>query len=254
MRYREVVASAAKPAEVIPYLSEARKDLLQYATPSELQTWFEKFRAKRNQKDVRVLEKIAAKDGVLLIVAGVDSIDDRPLRGRIRMNKDDGDWIVAEEQWFVEFVPAANRAAAAADHAKGVFTVNEQTAQLKHAYVKVVPYTFDRDGDFQRPALELTLSDAPMSPDGMNLWERTKKGELHCIRLSIGPDQNVTGGMMHHQAYQNGYVSLAGMHKLETERFGPTVIQGRAFLDGPHEGMGDTTFYSVEFRATVLDE
>jgi hypothetical protein len=253
LRYRAAVASASKAADVIPYLPKARQDLLQFATPSELETWLEKYKIRRNQKNIRVLKKIDAKEGVLLIAEGVDAADERPLQGRIKMNKDGDEWIVEDEQWFVEFVPAAERDAAAADYAKGVFIVNDQRIQLKHAYVKVVPYTFDRDGDYKRPALELTLSDKPIDPAGTDLWQRAQKGELHFIRLSIGPDQNVIGGMMHHNAYQNAYVSLAGMHNLEAERFGPTAIKGKAFLDKPHEVMGDTTFYSVEFHATVLE-
>ena len=230
------------------HLSSGLQVMLGYATERELASWLDEYRQKRLQSDIEVLEEQPLEESVRLRLRGVRSTDGSPLLGRADMQLQEGSWRVIEEIWYPDFQPADDPSAAEGDYAEGVFRVDDSEIQMSHAYVKLISYWADED----LPALELTIADRAIDPEDGGLWQKSKAGELHYFQLTINPEQLVTGGMMHHHAYDSGYVSLAGVHSLETTRFGPTVIEGRVFTEDEVD-FSEVTHYSVAFRATILD-
>lgn len=249
LEYRSELDEATSIDAIRVHLLSGVQKMLGYATERELVSWFETYKQKRLQSGIEILSEESSDDGVRLRARGTDSVDGRPLLGRVDMRLEDGSWRVAEEIWYPDFRVAASPEEAVADHADGVFSVDGNEVEMRHAYAELRSYWADND----LPALRLTISDQPIDPNDFDLRQRSDAGELYYFVLTISSEQMVNGGMMYHQAYDGGYVSLAGVHNLETTRFGPTVIEGRVSTDKPVEFTA-VTEYSVEFRATILSE
>lgn len=245
--YRADLESAESLEGFRAHLSSGLQKMLGFATERELASWLDKYKQKRLQSEVEILDEEPTEDGIRLRARGVGSSDGSPLLGRADMRLEDGSWRVIEEVWYPDFQPAASGSEADADYAKGIFRVNDHEVQMSHAYVRLQQYWADPD----LPALELTISDREIDTDDYRLRQRSDAGELHYFRLTVSPEQVITGGMMYHQAYEGGYVSLVGVHELETTRFGPSVVEGRVFTKGP-VAFSEVTDYSVAFRATIL--
>jgi len=247
LEYRAALEKAASAKEILSYLPKSRREMLGFATEGELVSWFKTFKGKRGQTDVKVVSEKPSEKGVVLSAEG--TAGGNVLLGRIEMLAEDGSFAVGEEIWYPRFAPVKDAAAAKGDFAKGHFTVNGREAKVLHAYARLAEYSFNPE----LPEVRLTISDAPIDPGAYDRQERASKGELHYFELTIGPELNVTTGMMYHDGYEDGdYVSMAGMHELEPREWGPTSVSGRVYLKAPNEGIGGTTMYDVEFKASLL--
>ncbi|MFN7971223.1 MAG: hypothetical protein U0166_02575 [Acidobacteriota bacterium] len=245
LKFRAAVAKASAPPDVAPFLVEIRRDMLGVATADEARVWFEDFKEAHAQLDVVVTSEKTTDKGVHLSASGKRTKDGAPTKGSIDMVAEGGDWKVFDELWYVEWVPGTSKDAEK-DFAKGTFTVNGKPAAMKHVTATPIPYAFDESA----PAVRLVFSDVPVG-DESAASDRVKGGELHYFELEVGPKQNVTTGMMHHEGYgPSTTMSMAGMHRFDAKTFGPTIIEGRAWI-GTEPSGEDRTAYDVEFRVTV---
>lgn len=141
----------------------------------------------------------------------------------------------------VRFTPTEDRALLKGDYAQGTFTVGKAGVPMKHAYIQVVPDPFDDSAQ----ALRLTLTDLPVDPRSYGLRNKVDEGALHYLELSISGERLVTGAMLFHKGFKNGYLSIAGSIQFQATAFGPAQFEGIV------SASGDEYAFSVKFKATL---
>lgn len=246
--YLEAVATMKSVKELKPFLPKALGNM--FATmPKELQAEMIKQSRSDQVFRVRIVKETRLGDAYILEVEGTRNR--KPLKGWAKMIVEDGEFKVLKDDWSGTPPPAAPKIPASvsdAGKAVGEFTVNGKTAPLKYAFARAVPYSFDRT----KVAYEVILSDAPWNPKEYNQMDRVKAGTLHFVTVTIGPDKAVAGTMLNHRELEKGMLSSAGgQHKFEAEKLGPDTVSGRAYMESPEEGLGQTYYYAATFKAAV---
>ena len=254
--YLAYVAAAEKMKsikDVLPYMP-ADQARMMGAIPREMEKEMLDDVKKELVTGVKVLKETPQKDGVLLELEGTKRATKQKVKGWAQMVQEGGAWKLARDDWSGVPPPAPPKIPASVSEkgkASGEFTVNGQTAKLLYARAVAEPDSFDKT----KTAYRVTLSDQPWNPKEYNQTDKVKAGTLHYLELSIGGKNQIYGTMLHHRAFQNGFMSSAGAgHTFEAEKLGPDVVAGRAYLEGPKNAAGETFYYAATFRAPVEKE
>jgi ribosomal protein S8 len=136
------------------------------------------------------------------------------------------------------------------DSAKGTFTWNGQTYQIKYSYATPTKDPFDEK---KIDAFLVLLTDGPIEEDVSKLsrFGMTRifeKRNLHGIVFGIDGKNNlfftdVPGGF-------NG----TGIAKFEPGQMNPSLVQGRIYTNGMEEYFKDTYQFDIRFQAAVKAE
>lgn len=248
--YVEAVKTMTSLASLRPFLT---KEMGQVMTrmPRDLQLKMVQQVRKDSVSTVKVVNETRLGDAYILELEGMRQ--GRNVKGWARMIVEEGEFKVAKDDWTGTPPPAAPKipeSVAGSGKAAGELTANGKTAQLLYAYARAVPYAMNPS----KTAFEVTLSDAPLTPSDSSAAERIKTGSLHFIRLTIGPDKQVTEAVLFHNGLEEGVLNGPGgaQHKFEAQQFGPGVISGKAYLEMPDEVVGQTYYYAATFKANVV--
>jgi hypothetical protein len=200
---------------------------------------------------VKVLKEYPYQDGYLIEAEGTRKAISKKVKGWAKIVQEGGAWKLAKDDWSGTPPPAPPKIpASVAEKGKAVgeFTVNGQTAKLLYAWASAGPDSFDKT----KTGYRVVLSDVPWNPKDYNQNDKVKAGTLHYVELSMGGQNQIYGTMLHHRAFENGSMSSAGGgHTFEAEKFGPDIVAGRAYLEGPQSAGGQTFYYAATFRAPV---
>lgn len=248
LAYVAVVQNMKSPDELKPFMPKAIAEMIG-RMPKEMKTEMMDAARKETATNVKVVKETRLGDAHILELEGTRN--GARAKGWAKMTLEDGAFKVAKDDWAGGPPPAAPKipaSVAETGKAVGEFTVKGKTAQLKYAYARAIPYSFDKT----KTEYEVTLSDAPWSPTDYNQIDKVKAGTLHFIQLTIGPDKHVTGTMLRHHGFNNGTMSSAGgQHKFESQQFGPDIIAGRVYLEAPEEALGEMYYYAATFKAAI---
>ncbi len=149
---------------------------------------------------------------------------------------------------------AAPAWAAPVGTAKGKFTANDATAEIRHAVA--VPWTNKDDG---RQGVKVVLSDVPISDDavsrdGEGFDPGDKPGQVHAIEYILYPEEGADSGTLYHPGLE-GYSlitgSTTGSYKFTSEVMDANTVAGRLYMEEPHDFFGRVYFYDVTFRAPI---
>ena len=246
--YLEAVATMKSVKELKPFLPRELGNMFAIM-PKELQAEMIKHSRSEQVFRVKIVKESRLGDATILEVEGTRNR--KPLKGWVKMIVEDGQFKVLKDDWSGTPPPAPPKIPASvsdAGKAVGEFTVKGKTVPLKYAFARAVPYSFDTT----KVAYEVILSDAPWNPKEYNQMDRVKAGTLHFVTVTIGPDKAVTGTMLNHRELEKGMLSSAGgQHTFEAEKLGPDVVSGRAYMETPGEGLGQTYYYAATFNAAV---
>lgn len=262
LAYLEAGARMRSVKDLKPFLPRELGNMLA-KIPKDVQAEMIKQSRAKQVFRVRIVKESRLGDAYILEVEGARNrrprkgwvkmivADEIPVKGWVKMIVEDGEFKVLKDDWSGASPPAAPKIPASvsdAGKAVGEFTVNGKTAPLKYAFARAVPYSFDRT----KVAYEVILSDAPWNPKEYNQMDRVKAGTLHFVTVTIGPDKAVAGTMLNHRELEKGMLSSAGgQHKFEAEKLGPDTVSGRAYMESPEEGLGQTYYYAATFKAAV---
>lgn len=145
---------------------------------------------------------------------------------------------------------ATSAFAAPAGTAKGKFTVNDDTAEIRHAIA--VPWTNEDDG---RQGVKVVLSDVPISEDavsrdGEGFDSGDKPGQVHAIEYIIYPE-GADSGTLYHPGLKDYTLSTSGAARFTSEVLDANTVAGRLYLEEPDDFFGRVYFYDVTFRAPI---
>lgn len=134
--------------------------------------------------------------------------------------------------------------------AKGKFTVNDVTAEIRHAVA--IPWTNKDDG---RQGVKVVLSDVPIpddavARDGDGFDAQDKAGKVHAIECIIYPEEGAGSGTLYHPGFKN-YTLSTGCAQFTSEVLDANTVAGRLYMEEPDDFFGQVYFYDVTFRAPI---
>ncbi len=153
---------------------------------------------------------------------------------------------------LILFVCAATPALAApVGTAKGKFTLNDDTADIR--YVVAVPWTNKDDG---RQGVKVVLSDLPIAEDGVvrdddGFDAQGGAGKIRAIEFEVYPEEGASGLTMYHPAFDYT-MSKGGGFEFAAEATDANTIAGRLHMAEPDDFFGKVYFFDVTFRAPVI--
>jgi len=134
--------------------------------------------------------------------------------------------------------------------AKGKFTVNDVTAEIRHAVA--IPWTNKDDG---RQGVKVVLSDLPIAEDGVcrdddGFDSQDNAGKVHAIEYIIYPE-GADSGTLYHPGLKDYTLSTSGAARFTSEVMDANTVAGRLYLEEPDDFFGRVYFYDVTFRAPI---
>ncbi len=141
--------------------------------------------------------------------------------------------------------------AAPAGTAKGKFTVNDVTAEIRHAVA--VPWTNKDDG---RQGVKVLLSDVPIpddavSRDGEGFDPGDKPGQVHAIEYILYPEEGADSGTLYHPGLKNYTLSTSGKAQFTSEVLDANTVAGRLYMHEPDDYFDRVYYYDLTFRAPI---
>ncbi len=146
---------------------------------------------------------------------------------------------------------AAPALAAPAGTAKGKFTLNDETADIRYAVA--VPWTNKDDG---RQGIKVVVSDLPIAEDGVVRDEegfdpQEGAGKIRAIEFVVYPEEGASNATMYHPAFDYT-MSKGGGFGFTAEATDANTIAGRVYMEEPDDFFGKVHFFDVTFRTPVV--
>ncbi len=137
--------------------------------------------------------------------------------------------------------------------AKGKFTLNDETANIRYAVA--VPWTNKDDG---RQGIKVLLSDLPVAEDGVardddGFDPQEGMGKIRAIEFVVYPEEGASSATMYHPAFDYS-MSKGGGFEFTAEATDANTIAGRLHMAEPDDFFGKVYFFDVAFRAPVVRE
>lgn len=141
--------------------------------------------------------------------------------------------------------------AAPAGTAKGKFTLNDETADIR--YVLAVPWTNKDDG---RQGVKVLLSDLPIAEDGLSRDDdgfdpEEGAGKIRAIEFVVYPEEGASNATMYHPAFDYS-MTKGGGFEFTAETTDANTIAGRVYMEEPSDFFGKVYFFDVTFRTPII--
>ncbi len=146
---------------------------------------------------------------------------------------------------------AAPTLAAQVGTATGKFTVNDATAEIRHAHA--VPWVNKEDG---REGVKVLLSDVAVPEDavvrdGEGFDPGGKPGQVHAIEYIIYPEEGADSGTLYHPGLKDYTLTTSGTAQFTSEVLDASTVAGRLYMEEPSDFFGRVYFFDVTFRAPI---